>query len=113
MTHVAVAAVVYVTTAVMYVGSACFGRGNQECQGGTREGDHQKAFHNSNPLGGEGRERLIDNAGGVPKRETCVKLGLYPFFGRINLPKCRHFELRVISFWCHSLAALCRRVVIR
>ena len=113
MTHVAVAAVVNVTTAVMHVSSARFGRWNQECQGGTREGDHQKAFHGSNPLGGDGRERLIDNAGGVPKRETSLKHGLYAFFGRINLTKCIQCDLRVPSFWCHPFASSCPRVVIR
>lgn len=113
MTHVAVAAVVDVTTAVMHVGSARLGRGNQECQGGTREGDHQKAFHGSNPLGGEGRERLIHYAGGVPKHETSVKHGFYPFFGRVNLTKCIQYDLRVPSFRCHPFASSCPSMVIR
>lgn len=110
---ITVAAVVNVTTAVMHVGSARFARWNQECQGGTREGGQQKAFHGSNPLGGEGRERLIHNAGGVPKCETSVKHGLYAIFDKINQPRCSQFDLRVISFCCHSFLPSCPRVVIR
>ncbi len=101
MANIPMAAAVTMATAVMEVSSRCASRWNQEGQGSTSEGNHQKAFHVSVPLKGGRSERWIGNAHGVPNHETSVKHRVFTFCRRFAIAERSHIDTRLSSLLCH------------
>ncbi|QDV85315.1 hypothetical protein TBK1r_42940 [Stieleria magnilauensis] len=109
MTNIPVAAAVAMATAMMEVSSRNVSRRNEKGQGSTSEGNHQKAFHFSDPLGGEAGEHGIGNAGRVPNRKTPVKRTFFAFSTPAKNRWRSQYDSPVPSLWCHLGIVRCLR----